>query len=41
MQALIMNTTKDIIKSCVLAAPEFGNARLEALRDMCVLLGCD
>lgn len=41
MQALIMNSSKGIIKSCVLAAPEFGNARLEALRDMCVLLGCD
>lgn len=38
MQALIMNTTKGIIKSCVLAAPEFGGARLEALRDLCVLL---
>tara|TARA_B100000212_G_C27343491_1_gene520283 strand:- start:546 stop:1496 length:951 start_codon:yes stop_codon:yes gene_type:complete len=41
MQALIMNSTKKIIKACVLAAPEFGNARLEALRDLCVLLGCD
>lgn len=41
MQALIMNTTKKIIKSCVLAAPEFGNARLEALKDLCVLLGTD
>lgn len=38
MQALIMNTTKNIIKSCVLAAPEFGNARYEALKDLCVLL---
>ena len=41
MQTMIMNTTKGLIKSCVLAAPEFGNARLESLRDMCVLLGCD
>jgi len=36
-----MNTTKNIIKSCVLAAPEFGNARLEALKDLCTLLGCE
>jgi chaperonin GroEL len=41
MQALIANTTKNILKSCVLAAPEFGNARLESLRDLCVLLGCE
>ena len=41
MQALIMNTTKNIIKSCVLAAPEFGNARFEALKDLCTLLGCE
>ena len=41
MQALIMNTTKKVIKSCVLAAPEFGTARLEALRDLCVLLGTE
>jgi chaperonin GroEL len=41
MQTLIMNTTKNILKSCVLAAPEFGNARLESLRDLCVLLDCD
>lgn len=41
LQALIMNTTKNIIKSCVLAAPEFGNARLEALKDLCVLLGTE
>tara|TARA_R110001599_G_scaffold71320_6_gene199122 strand:- start:3332 stop:4918 length:1587 start_codon:yes stop_codon:yes gene_type:complete len=41
MQALIMNTTKGNIKSCVLAAPEFGGARLEALRDLCVLLNTE
>ena len=41
MQTLIMNTTKGILKSCALAAPEFGNARLESLRDLCVLLGCE
>lgn len=41
LQTLIMNTTKGIIKTCVIAAPEFGNARLEALRDLCVLLGCE
>ena len=40
-QALIMNTTKNIIRSCVLAAPEFGNARYEALKDLCVLLGTE
>ena len=39
LQALIVNTTKGNMKSCVLAAPEFGGARLEALRDLCVLLG--
>lgn len=38
LQTLIVNTTKGNIKSCVLAAPEFGGARLEALRDLCVLL---
>jgi chaperonin GroEL len=41
LQGLIMNTTKNIMKSCVLAAPEFGNARLEALRDLCTLFGCE
>jgi len=41
MQALIMNTNKKVIKSCVLAAPEFGTARLESLRDLCVLLGTE
>ena len=41
MQALIMNTTKKVIKSCVLAAPEFGSVRLESLRDLCVLLGTE
>ena len=41
LQALIMNTTKNNIKSCVLAAPEFGGARLEALRDLCILLDTD
>jgi len=41
LQALIMNTTKNNMKSCVLAAPEFGGARLEALRDMCILLGTE
>lgn len=41
LQALIMNTTKNLMKSCVLAAPEFGNARLEALKDLCVLLDTD
>ena len=41
MQALVMNTTKKIMRSCVLAAPEFGGSRLEALNDLCVLLGTD
>jgi chaperonin GroEL len=41
LQALILNTTKNILKSCVLAAPEFGNSRLEATRDLCILLGCE
>lgn len=41
MQTLIMNNSKGLLKACVLAAPEFGNARLESLRDLCILLGCD
>ena len=41
MQTLIMNNSKGLLKACVLAAPEFGNARLESLRDLCVLLGCE
>ena len=40
LQALILNHSKDLIKACVLAAPEFGSARVEALRDLSVLLGC-
>lgn len=41
MQGLIVNTTKKVIKACCLAAPEFGSARLEALRDLCVLLNTE
>lgn len=41
LQGLILNNTKNLIKACVLAAPEFGASRLEALRDLAVLLGCD
>jgi len=41
LQALILNHSKDLINACVLAAPEFGNSRIEALRDLSVLLGCE
>ena len=41
LQGLILNNTKSLIQACVLAAPEFGASRLEALRDLAVLFGCD
>ena len=41
LQALILNHSKSLIKTCVLAAPEFGDARIEALRDLAVLFGCE
>ena len=41
LQGLILNTSKNLIKACVLAAPEFGDARLEALHDLAVLLGTE
>lgn len=39
LQAMILNHSKNVIKACVLAAPEFGDARPEALRDMATLFG--
>ena len=41
LQGLILNSGKNLLKACCVAAPEFGSARLEALRDLCILLGCD
>ena len=41
LQGLILNTSKNLIKACVLAAPEFGDARLEALHDLAILLGTE
>jgi len=41
LQGLILNNTKNLIKACVLAAPEFGTSRLEALHDLAILLGTD
>jgi len=41
LQGLILNHTKNVIKTCVLAAPEFGDARPEALRDLAVLFGTE
>ena len=41
LQALILNHSKNLIKACVLAAPEFGDARIEALRDLAILFGCE
>ena len=41
LQAVILNHSKDLIKACALAAPEFGDARVEALRDLSILLGCE
>jgi len=39
LQAVILNHSKNLIRSCALAAPEFGDARIEALRDLSILLG--
>ena len=41
LQGMILNHSKNLIRACVLAAPEFGNSRLEALHDMAVLLGTE
>ena len=41
LQGLILNNTKNLIQACVLAAPEFGTSRLEALHDLAILLGAD
>lgn len=39
LQGLILNSNKKLIKCCVLAAPEFGDSRIEAIKDLGVLLG--
>jgi chaperonin GroEL len=39
LQGLILNHSKNLIRACVLAAPEFGTSRLEALHDIAILLG--
>lgn len=41
LQGLILNHSKNLIKACVLAAPEFGSSRLEALHDIAILLGTE
>lgn len=41
LQGLILNSNKKLIKCCVLAAPEFGDARVEAVKDIGILLGFD
>lgn len=41
LQGLILNSNKKLIKCCVLAAPEFGDARVEAVKDVGILLGFD
>ncbi len=41
LQGLILNHSKNLIRACVLAAPEFGASRLEALHDMATLLGTE
>jgi len=39
LQGLILNSNKKLIRCCVLAAPEFGDARVEAVKDVGILLG--
>lgn len=39
LQGMILNHSKNLIRACVLAAPEFGSSRLEALHDLAILLG--
>jgi len=39
LQGLILNSNKKLIRCCVLAAPEFGDARIEAVKDVGILLG--
>ena len=39
LQGLILNSNKKLIRCCVLATPEFGDARVEATRDLGLLLG--
>ena len=41
LQGLILNHSKNLIRACALAAPEFGASRLEALHDMATLLGTE
>jgi chaperonin GroEL len=41
LQGLILNHSKNLIRACVLAAPEFGSSRLESLHDLAILLGTE
>ena len=41
LQGLILNHSKNLIRACVLAAPEFGTSRLEALHDLAIILGTE
>ena len=41
MNGLVINSTKGLLKVCVIRAPEFGQNRLSSLKDLGVLLGTD
>ena len=40
LQALVVNRLKGNLQVCVIRAPEFGTARMKALSDLGLLLGC-
>ena len=40
LNGLVINSTKGLLKVCVIRAPEFGQNRLSALKDLGILLGC-
>lgn len=39
LQVLVQNNVKNIIKTCVIRAPEFGNGRVAAMDDLAFMLG--
>lgn len=39
LNALVMNSVKDILKCCAIRAPEFGTGRSSAMNDLAILLG--
>jgi chaperonin GroEL len=41
MQGLVVNRLKGVLNVCAIRSPEFGEARMNALADLGVLLGCD